>query len=128
MTKQYKLLAILLASLGFISCSSEPKISEADASIMRGKALYEQCKICHGDRAEKSYMGEVPPIREIEHGARAAMMKAYRDGEVGKKGIYGLAELKGEVMLHLSDKDFEDLDNYIESLKQGARTHEKTSN
>ena len=45
------------------------------------------------------------------------MMKSYRDGTLGKKGIYGLADLKGEVMLRLSDQDMADIDEYIESMK-----------
>ena len=62
-------------------------------------------------------MQEVPPIKLIDYGMRAQMMKSYRDGTLGKEGIYGLADLKGEVMLRLSDEDMADIDEYIESMK-----------
>lgn len=69
-------------------------------------------------------MEVVPPIRELDFGARAQMMKSYRDGSVGD-GIYGLADLKGEVMLKLSDEDMKDIDIYIQSMKE---QNEKNSN
>ena len=112
---------LLLASvlLAFIACSDK-ELEEKERlaqSAVRGKVLFEQCVVCHGERAEKSYMEEVPPIKLIDYGMRAQMMKSYRDGTLGKKGIYGLADLKGEVMLRLSDEDMADIDEYIESMK-----------
>ena len=112
---------LLLASvlLAFIACSDK-ELEEKERlaqSAVRGKVLFEQCVVCHGERAEKSYMEEVPPIKLIDYGMRAQMMKSYRDGTLGKKGIYGLADLKGEVMLRLSDQDMADIDEYIKSMK-----------
>lgn len=113
---------LLLASvlLAFVACGDKEMEAKADLaqSTARGQTLYAQCVVCHGERADKSYMNEVPPIKLIDFGMRAQMMKSYRDGTLGKDGIYGLADLKGEVMLHLSDKDMADIDAYIESMKQ----------
>lgn len=113
---------LLLASvlLAFVACGDKEMEAKADLAqrVAKGQALYAQCVVCHGERAEKSYMQEVPPIKLIDYGMRAQMMKSYRDGTLGKEGIYGLADLKGEVMLHLSDQDMADIDAYIESMKQ----------
>lgn len=113
---------LLLASvlLAFIACSDKEleKKEQLAQSAVRGQVLFQQCVVCHGERAEKSYMQEVPPIKLIDYGMREQMMKSYRDGTLGKEGIYGLADLKGEVMLHLSDQDMADIDAYIESMKQ----------
>ena len=53
---------LLLASvlLAFIACSDK-ELEEKERlaqSAVRGKVLFEQCVVCHGERAEKSYMEE----------------------------------------------------------------------
>ena len=121
-----RIVLFILLITAFFGCSGdkEPKYDPTQKSLKRGKLLYHQCIVCHGDRAQNSYMEVVPPIRELEFGARSQMMEAYRNSSVGK-GLYGLADLKGEVMLRLSDEDMRDIDIYIEFMKE---QDEKNSN
>ena len=85
--------------------------------INHGKSLYKrECIVCHGAMAEKSYMGEVPPIKDLGSDARLEMMKQYKEGTLGKKGVYGLADLKKDVMIKLSERDMQDIDLYIKEI------------
>lgn len=125
---KWKIISCALAAIIFLGCgeSEEAKAAAEQKRLAKGKILYKECMICHGEHADKSYMEQVPPIRDIGKEAVISMMKSYRDGQMGEKGMYGLAILKGEVMLHLSDENIEDIASYIESMK--ATNDAKTSN
>lgn len=114
-----KIFLCLSLSLLFVACGKEEK-SEAQIlqeRINHGKSLYKrECIVCHGAMAEKSYMGEVPPIKDLGSDARLEMMKQYKEGTLGKKGVYGLAELKKDVMIKLSERDMQDIDLYIKEI------------
>ena len=43
-------------------------------------------------------------------------MKQYKEGTLGKKGVYGLAELKKDVMIKLSERDMQDIDLYMKEI------------
>ena len=106
-------------ALLFVACGKEEK---SEAQIMQdrinhGKSMYtRECIICHGAKAEKSYMSEVPPIKDLGSDARLEMMKQYKEGTLGKKGVYGLDELKKDVMIKLSEQDMQDIDLYIKEI------------
>ena len=61
-------------------------------------------------------MGEVPPIKDLDFAVRLEMMKLYKNGGLGEKGAYGLANVKQDVMLKLSQDDMEHINLYIETL------------
>lgn len=114
-----KFYIILCVGIAFISCSKDEKSEKEilQSRINHGKALYaKDCIVCHGQNAEKSYMGEVPPIRDLDSNARLEMMRQYKDGSLGQKGAYGLADVKQDVMLKLSEQDMQDIDLYIKTI------------
>lgn len=106
-------------SIAFSSCAQNEKSEQEilQSKINHGKALYaKDCIVCHGQKAEKAYMGEVPPIKDLDFAVRFEMMKQYKNGGLGEKGAYGLANVKQDVMLKLSQDDMEHINLYIETL------------
>lgn len=73
--------------------------------------LYKKCAVCHGAKAEKTYLGKVPPLKQNSQIAKD--LKLYSEGKLNKhnSGPIMKINLKG-----LTEKDFNDLEKYINGL------------
>lgn len=83
-------------------------------SVGDGAILYKKCAVCHGERAEKTYLG-VLPIKDIPTDLRIQFMREYSEG---KRSVYGKGALMKMNLRGLKEKDFQSIENYIESLEQ----------
>ena len=83
-----------------------------------GASLYKPCAACHGEKADKPYLGgKVPALKSVDAATRLADMKGYKDGSLGGgKGKFGMGSIMKGQMAKLSDADMEALNAYIDSL------------
>ena len=85
----------------------------ASAFAVEGAQLYKRCAVCHGEKAEKLYLS-VPPLKDIPSDLRIQFMRDYSEG---KRSIYGKGALMKMNLRGLNEKDFQEIEAYIESLK-----------
>ncbi|ABK82125.1 c-type cytochrome [Campylobacter fetus] len=102
-----KILAILAIGLGTTS------IFAAD-----GATIFNKCKACHGQKAEKSYLNKVPVLTTVDAAERLALMKEYKAGTVNDgKGKFGMGGVMKGQMATLSEADMAAVNDYISTLK-----------
>lgn len=83
------------------------------ASVKDGARLYKKCAVCHGERAEKTYLGVVP-LKDIPTDLRIQFMREYSEG---KRNVYGKGALMKMNLRGLKEKDFQSIESYIEGLE-----------
>ncbi|EAJ5693700.1 c-type cytochrome [Campylobacter fetus] len=102
-----KILAILAIGLGTTS------IFAAD-----GATIFNKCKACHGQKAEKSYLNKVPVLTTVDAAERLTLMKEYKAGTVNDgKGKFGMGGVMKGQMATLSEADMAAVNDYISTLK-----------
>ena len=79
-----------------------------------GATLYKKCAVCHGAKAEKSYLNKVPALSSLSSADRLAFLKDYA---AGKRNAYGQGGIMKMQVKGLTEADFAALDAYIATLK-----------
>lgn len=85
-----------------------------------GAEIFKPCAACHGQKAEKAYLGgKVPVLTTVDPAERLELMKQYKAGTVGEngKGKVGQGAIMKMQMAKLSDEDMAAVNDYITSLK-----------
>ncbi len=81
----------------------------AQADIVRGKALYSSCAVCHGEKGEGGHLVNAPKLRGTSASQIASLLKVYRKGtEMGQYSYTMIPQAK-----HLSDEDINNLAAYV---------------
>lgn len=103
-----KLVFVLVATL--FTCSG---LFAAD-----GATIFKRCAVCHGQKAEKSYLNKVPILTTVDEAQRVSLMKQYKAGSInGGKGKFGLGAIMRGQMASLSEEDMTAVSKYISTLK-----------
>ena len=79
-----------------------------------GPILYSSCKFCHGLKAEKTYVNEVPSIQRLDEDALIAILSAYKKGELE---IYGYGAIMKMQMKNIPENLIPTLARHIKGLK-----------
>lgn len=79
-----------------------------------GATLYKKCAVCHGAKAEKSYLNKVPALNTVSSADRIKFMKEYA---AGTRNAYGQGGIMKIQLKGLTDADFAAIDAYIATLK-----------
>lgn len=86
--------------------------------IKKGEELYKKCTMCHGKKAEMSYLKKIPVLTAVDKEERLSTMKALKNGEInGGKGKFGMGQVMKIQMAKFSDEDMLNVNEYIETLK-----------
>lgn len=80
-----------------------------------GKALYQKCAACHGQKGEKKALGKSEIIAGWKEAKTLDALKGYKAGTRNTKGMGAL--MKGQVA-SVSDADMKVLAKYIATLKK----------
>jgi cytochrome c len=82
-------------------------------SLFANQQLYQKCASCHGTDASKKALGVSNILKGQSKDELVKKMKGYKDGSYGgsKKSVMA------SQMKDLSDKDINDLADYISKLK-----------
>lgn len=97
--------AILFAFLLNLTCF---------ATEMSGELLYRKCMVCHGFKAEKSYLNKVAPINSYTKEQLVTIFKEYK---YEKRDIYQMGGVMKAQLSGISDENLEKLASYIKTLK-----------
>lgn len=84
-------------------------------SAADGKALYQKCAACHGQKGEKKALGKSEIIAGWKEAKTLDALKGYKAGTRNTKGMGAL--MKGQVA-SVSDADMKVLAKYIATLKK----------
>lgn len=79
-----------------------------------GATLYNKCKACHGAKAEKMYMNQVPALNTLTKEAITEALNGYKAGTLDK---YKKSAMMKPITKPLSDADIAALAEYIPTLK-----------
>ncbi|ASM36397.1 MAG: c-type cytochrome [Campylobacter sputorum] len=96
-----------------LACFTAGSVFGAD-----GATIFKKCAVCHGAKAEKSYLNKVPVLTTIEPEKRLENMKGYKAGTIGDgKGLFGMGLVMKGQMATLSEEDMKAVNDYISTLK-----------
>ncbi len=83
------------------------------AYAVDGATLFKKCAVCHGEKADKVYLGKVPALKSLSSEQRLQYMKEYAEG---KRNTYGQGAIMKINLKGLTEEDFKAIEAYIESL------------
>jgi len=84
----------------------------AQADLVRGKALYSSCAICHGEQGEGGHLFNAPKLKGLPASQVASLLKVYRKGtEMGPNSYAMIPQAN-----HLSDADINNLAAYVATI------------
>ena len=78
-----------------------------------GATLFKKCAVCHGEKADKVYLGKVPALKSLSTDERLQYMKEYSEG---KRNAYGQGAIMKVNLKGLTEEDFKAIEAYIETL------------
>lgn len=78
-----------------------------------GATLFKKCAVCHGEKADKVYLGKVPALKSVSSAERLQYMKEYSEG---KRNAYGQGAVMKINLKGLTEEDFKAIDTHIKSL------------
>lgn len=79
-----------------------------------GATIFKKCITCHGEKADKSYLGKTKPLTSIAKEDRLATLKGYK---AGTQNSYNMGAMMKPNVANLSDEDLAAVNDYIETLK-----------
>lgn len=82
----------------------------------RGKALYESCAACHGDRAQGDPAQSAPPLRGLEPWYLAAQLRNFKTGVRGREGDGPGLQMRAAASAIPDEAAINDLSKYLASL------------
>ena len=80
----------------------------------QGPVLYSSCQFCHGLKAEKIYMDEIPAINNLDKVALVEMLNMYKRGELDN---YGYGVIMKMQMKNIPENLIPTLAKHIKGLK-----------
>lgn len=86
-------------------CSAATCMMAAD-----GAKTFNQCKACHGQKADVKYLNKVPPLATLKPEDMVTAMEGYKAGTNNK---YKTGVLMKAQMAKLTKEDMEAVANYI---------------
>jgi len=92
--------------------------SAVAADAERGKTLYKNCQLCHGDNGQGSESLKAPKISGLQTWYVERQLQYFKDGIRGTnpKDIYGM-QMRPMVMVLKDEKDIADVAAYVGTLK-----------
>lgn len=78
-----------------------------------GATLFKKCTVCHGEKADKVYLGKVPALKTVSAAERLQFMKEYA---AGTRNAYGQGAIMKVNLKGLTEEDFKAIDAYIDTL------------
>lgn len=83
-------------------------------TMASGEELYKNCAGCHGDTGQKKALQQSNLIGGQSSKKTVKQLSAYKNGELNQ---YGLGNIMKMQLLTLSEKNINELANYIATLK-----------
>jgi cytochrome c553 len=100
------------AAAGDAADTQATEAALAQADLVRGKALYSNCAICHGEQGEGGHLFGAPKLKGLPASQVASLLKVYRKGtEMGPNSYAMIPQAS-----HLSDADINNLAAYVATI------------
>ncbi|NOX15313.1 MAG: cytochrome c [Epsilonproteobacteria bacterium] len=97
--------SIFLSSILFINANSSQQ--------SLGSVIYTSCKFCHGFKAEKIYMNQIPVIKNLDIKTLESVLRLYKKGTLNSYGYGAIMKMQ---MRNIPDDKIPVLAKYIKNL------------
>jgi cytochrome c oxidase subunit 2 len=115
-----------IAALPHRPAGSDP--GAIPGSATRGRNLYHNCAVCHGDRGQGIWNMGAPRLAGMESGYLATQLKHFRDGLRGThRGDQHGQQMAAMASILGGDRAIDDVIAYIATLERQAAQHRATT-